>query len=80
MTLPIIMTSEGPQPTPATTIWQALIQAVSSQVPGYTANLPGSLIEDISSTDVAALAVIDQARVDAVNSVSPYGANASVLL
>jgi hypothetical protein len=33
------------------------------------------LIEDISSTDVAAISLIDQARVDAINSLTPYGAN-----
>jgi hypothetical protein len=52
---------------------------VAAEVPDYTANLPGSLIEDISSTDVQALATIDQARVDAINSFSPYGANAFAL-
>ncbi|MHB8388237.1 MAG: baseplate J/gp47 family protein [Acidobacteriaceae bacterium] len=79
MTLPIVMTSAGPQPTPPTVLQQALLQAVAAQVPGYTATLPGSLIEDISSTDVGALVTIDQARVDAINSVTPYGANAFIL-
>ncbi len=73
------MTSAGPQPTPPTVLQQTLLQAVAAQVPGYTATLPGSLIEDISSTDVGALVAIDQARVDAVNSVTPYGANPFVL-
>jgi hypothetical protein len=47
--------------------------------PGYTADLPGSLIEDISSTDVGALVTIDQVRVDTVNSVSPTTANPYIL-
>jgi len=79
MSLPVVMTSAGPQPTPPTVLQQALLQAVAAQVPGYTATLPGSLIEDISSTDVGALVAIDQARVDAVNSVTPYGANPFIL-
>ena len=56
-----------------------LVALVASENPDYTANLPGSLIEDIASTDVGALTGIDQARVDAINSVTPYGANAFVL-
>jgi len=77
--IPLVMTAQGPVPTPPSVLLQALLSAVAATNPGYTANLPGSLIEDISSTDVGALAMIDQARVDAVNSVTPYGANAFVL-
>ena len=78
-TLPLVMDASGPVPTPPTTLQQALISSVAATNPDYTANLPGSLIEDISSTDVGALVVMDQARVDAINSVTPYGANAFVL-
>lgn len=77
--IPLVMTSAGPVPTPPSTLQTELINGVSATNPGYTANLPGSLIEDISSTDVGALVVMDQARVDALNSVTPYGANAFVL-
>lgn len=77
--LPLIMSAAGPQPTPPATLQATLIANVAATNPGYTANLPGSLIEDISSTDVGALTIIDQARVDAVNSVTPYGANAYIL-
>ena len=73
------MTSAGPVATPPTTLYTALINGVSATNPGYTASLPGSLIEDIASTDVGALVTIDQARVDAINSVTPYGANAFIL-
>ena len=76
--IPLVMTSAGPQPTPVSTLYSNLINYVASQVPGYTV-LPGGLIDDISGTDVGALAVIDQARVEAVNSVTPYGANAFIL-
>lgn len=77
--LPLVMTPAGPTPTPPSLLQQTLIDSVAATNPGYTANLPASLIEDISSTDVGAMVVIDQARVDAVASVTPYGANAYVL-
>lgn len=73
------MTTAGPQATPVATLYENLITYVANQVPGYTANLPGSLIDDVAGTDTGALVAIDQARVDAINSVSPYGANAFVL-
>lgn len=78
-TLPLIMTSAGPQPTPPATINAALIAKVSAVNSGYTANLPASLIEDISSTCTGALALQDQARVDTVNSLTPLGVNAFLL-
>jgi hypothetical protein len=78
-TYPVIMTSEGPQVTPPTTLLNSLITLVTATNPGYTANLPGSLIEDISSTDVGALALIDAARVDLINAITPYGANQFIL-
>ncbi|MBU9310857.1 baseplate J/gp47 family protein [Burkholderia multivorans] len=73
------MTAAGPVATDPTKLRQNLIDGVAAEVPDYTANLPGSLIEDVASTDVGALTTIDQARVEAVNSVTPYGANAFVL-
>jgi hypothetical protein len=73
------MTPTGPVATPPATLHAALIALVAATNPGYTANLPGSLIDDVAGTDVGALVTIDQARVDAVNSVSPYGANPYVL-
>ena len=77
--LPLLFSATGPVATPPATLQAALIAYVSAIAPGYTADLPGSLIEDISSTDVGAMVAIDQARVDAVNNVSPYGANAYIL-
>lgn len=77
--LPLLFDASGPVATAPATLQQALIAIVAANVPGYTASLPGSLIEDISSTDVGALVTIDQARVDAVNNVSPYAANPFVL-
>jgi hypothetical protein len=78
-TIPTVVTAAGLQPTPPATLRDQLIAAVAAAVPGYTANLPGSLIEDIASTDTAALALMDAARVDLVNSLTPYGANEFLL-
>ncbi|HGF4015941.1 hypothetical protein [Burkholderia cenocepacia] len=78
-TIPLVMTAAGPVATDPTTLRQNLINGVAAEVPDYTANLPGSLIEDVASTDVGAMTTMDQARVEAVNSVTPYGANAFVL-
>ncbi len=78
-TFPVLMTAQGAQPTPPATILASLIAAVTADNPGYTATLPGSLIEDISSTDVAAIALCNSAQVEFVNSLTPYGANAFLL-
>lgn len=77
--IPVVMTTSGPQPTPVATLYDSLLTYVANQVPGYTANLPGSLIDDVAGTDTGALVAIDQARVDAINSVTPAGANAFIL-
>ncbi len=74
-TLPTVMTRAGLAPQRPADILAQLLASVAATNPGYTANLPGSLIEDISSTDVGAIVLIDQARVDLVNSLTPYAAN-----
>ena len=73
---PLIMTAEGPIPTPPAQLRASIEASVSTTNPGYTANLPGTLIEDVLSTDVAAAQVCDSARVETINSLTPYGANA----
>ena len=77
--IPVVVTSAGAQPTPPATLLALLIAQVSATNPGYTASLPGSLISDISQTDVGALVVCDTARVEMINSITPYGANDFVL-
>lgn len=77
--LPIVMTEAGPLPQTPDVLRQQLVTLVAGTNPGYTANLPGTLIEDITSTDVGALIVCDQSAVDAVNSVTPFGANEFIL-
>ncbi|QIU88290.1 baseplate J/gp47 family protein [Yokenella regensburgei] len=78
--LPIIMTEAGAQPTPPKTILASLISRVAAKVPGYTANLPPGLITDMAGTGTGGIALIDQARVDLINSCSPYGANIPLLM
>ncbi|MHB8406453.1 MAG: baseplate J/gp47 family protein [Gammaproteobacteria bacterium] len=77
--LPLLFNAAGPVTTPPATLREALIDSVAAEVPGYTAILPGSLVDDVAGTDVGALIAIDQARVDAVNSVTPYAANPYLL-
>ncbi len=75
----LIFQSGMPVPTPVETLRASLVNAVTASAPGITTDLPGSMIEDMISTGTAILAAIDQARVDAVNSVSPFGANSFLL-
>jgi Baseplate J-like protein len=76
---PINVTASGIVPASPIDLRNLLIQYVSAINAGYTANLPATLIEDIASTDTGALVIIDQARVDLVNSVSPLTANEFIL-
>ncbi|MCS4265034.1 baseplate J/gp47 family protein [Serratia sp. BIGb0163] len=78
--LPIVVTQSGAQPTPPKTLLSNLITNVSAIVPGYTANLPAGLITDLASTATGAVALIDSAMVDTINSVTPYGANVPMLM
>lgn len=78
--LPTIITAAGLQPQSPADLRAELIAIAVGEDPGLTTNLPGSLIEDITSTDVGALVVIDTARVDLVNSLTPYGANDPLLI
>lgn len=77
---PVVVTQGGAQPTPVTTLYEKLISQVAARVPDYTANLPPALVTDLASTATGALAIIDQAMVDLINSVTPYGANIPLLL
>lgn len=73
--IPVVVTSAGVQPTPPATLRAALVAAAALNNPGYTANLPASLIEDWASTGTGALTISDSARVEVLNSISPYTAN-----
>jgi len=73
------ITSAGAIPASPTDLLNAEIAAATALAPGLTANLPGSLIEDMASTATGAVVVQDQAFVDLVNSISPTTANPSIL-
>lgn len=72
--VPLTITASGPVPTPPATLRSTLVTEVGATNPDYTANLPGSLIEDIASTETGGLAMIDQMRVDALQA-APIVAN-----
>ena len=73
------LTAAGATPSDPTTIRNAMVTAASALSPGLTANLPGSLIEDMASTATGGCVVCDQAFVDLVNSISPITANLAIL-
>ena len=73
------ITSAGAIPASPTDLLNAEIAAATALAPGLTANLPGSLVEDMASTAAGAVVIQDQAFVDLVNSISPATANPSIL-
>lgn len=73
--IPTIMTAAGLQPMAPADLRARLVSLVAASNPGYTSDLPGTLIEDIASTDVAALAQCDQMRVALINALTPHDAN-----
>jgi hypothetical protein len=77
--IPVIMTAAGRQTQTPTALNAQIIAQATALSPGLTADLPGSLIEDISSTDTAAALVCDSAVTELINSVTPYGANLFIL-
>lgn len=76
---PVVIGAEGATPTDVDTIRTRLVANVTSTNPDFTADLPSSLVEDVTSTEVAGIALMDQARVEAVNSLTPAGANEFLL-
>ena len=74
-----LITSAGAVPSTPATLNTALVAGATALAPGLTTTLPGSLIEDLSSTATGALVVQDQAAVDLINSVSPLTANEFIL-
>jgi hypothetical protein len=76
---PVVVTAAGMQPQDPTSIRAQIQAAAIALSPGITTDLPGTLVEDILSTDTPAVALCDQARVELVNSLTPYGANEALL-
>lgn len=73
--IPFIISPSGLQPTSPATLRAAVVTEATDIDPTLTTNLPGTLIEDILSTDTGALIVVDQAKVDLINSLSPGTSN-----
>ena len=73
------ITDAGAIPASPTDLLAQELAIATALSPGLTANLPGSLIEDMASTAAGALTVQDQAFVDLINSVSPLTANSFIL-
>jgi hypothetical protein len=72
-------TTAGAIPSSPQQLLNNEIAQATALSPGLTANLPGSLIEDMASTATGAVIIQDQAFVDLVNSISPYTANPFIL-
>ena len=71
--------ASGPVPQTAEDLRSQLVARATELSPGITTDLPGSLIEDIVGTDVGALLICDQIRIDLINSVGPLKANMYML-
>lgn len=71
----VVVSPAGRVTTPPATIRQNLVIEIQSEVPDFTDNLPGSLIEDVVSTDVAALVVCDSAVTESINCLTPLASN-----
>ena len=78
VTIGLTVTAAGAQPTPPAQLWANLITLVAGINPGYTV-LPGGLIEDLASTATYAIALLDSAAVETVNSMTPFAANPYLL-
>lgn len=74
----IAVTSQGAQQTAPLTLWQRFINIVSEINPGYTV-LPGGLIEDLASTGTYAIALMDSAACETINSLTPFAANPYII-
>lgn len=76
---PIVITAQGVQPQSTASLTAQVKANATTNSPGITTTLPGSLISDMSGTVVGALSVMDQQRVESINSLTPYGCNVFTL-
>lgn len=73
------ITNAGAVPFLPTELLAKELATATTLAPGLTADLPGSLIEDLASTATGAMVVNDQAVTDLINSLSPTMANPFIL-
>jgi hypothetical protein len=78
-TFPVNINLAGYVPQTPAALRASLVNAVGAVNPGFTSDLPGSLVEDIVSTDVYALAQMDSSIAEFINSLTPAKANAYLL-
>lgn len=71
--------ANGPVAMTSTELNDALVEQAVTLSPGLTTTLPGSLIEDMSSTGTGGLIVMDQIRQEMLNSIGPNTANLALL-
>lgn len=74
------ITSGGAVPDSPSDLRDKIIAAATALSPNLTANLPASLVEDLSSTGAGALVVQDQAYCDLINSIAPTTATEQILI
>ncbi|HHT8991156.1 TPA: baseplate J/gp47 family protein [Burkholderia cenocepacia] len=79
MALSTPITASGLVPRDPVDIKADITARVSRARPGYTANIPGSMVDDILGTDVAAVTLMEQARVDTINSLTSPTAQPYIL-
>ena len=78
-TVPVVLTAAGRQTQSIAALVSQYLAIATNLAPGLTANLPASLVEDMSSTAAAAVSEMDQFVTELINSMTPYGANVFVL-
>ncbi len=74
----VAITPQGAQQTNPVVLWQRFIALVAEINPGYTV-LPAGLIEDLASTGTYAIALMDSAACETINSLTPFSANPFIL-
>lgn len=74
----VAVTPQGAQQTDPLVLWQRYIAIVAEINPGYTV-LPAGLIEDLASTGTYAIALMDSAACETINSLTPFSANPFIL-
>lgn len=77
--LNVTFTSAGPTKLTYTELRDELVTNATAIAPGLTTELPGSLIEDMSSTGTGALLSMDAMRMEVLNGIGPLSANIAML-
>lgn len=79
MALTTPITPSGLVPRDPAEIQADIITRVTRARPGYTASIPGSMVDDILGTEVAAVTLMEQARAETINSLTSPTAQPYIL-